>query len=364
MFRPSRSWSPHRWLAVLAATAAMVLGLPAGPAQVEAATLPGGKANFVVAQGYLVASSRQNWTRLATYQFSTSGTVTARGYLWWQRYPKARVGTGTTPDSSCSTLAGPATATRVRTCQIRTAGGYTGSPTESRSGTFTTSTQNVGGVPTVVVTITWNIGQTWSEQWYVRPSPDGRLVKLDFKYNTLATHGYGYGSNAAINTRRPMSTVRAHPATLRQDLVSWSGGRVVTSTGQVFGLPSFRTCSTTTWCLTYLQPSSSGACQASGGCPNYGGGSPANVSSIQYYLQSIASYDRRDTLWHWCTCLAMERNQFCYTGNSHVKPLLQIIDDAGGFRGWVGAEASFYNSSSSDPRRSDMIAVFRLADFR
>ncbi|WP_433430553.1 hypothetical protein [Nonomuraea sp. CA-141351] len=77
-------------------------------------------------------------------------------------------------------------------------------------------------------------------------------------------------------------------------------------------------------------------------------------------LVTVSNHDRRDALWRWCTCLAMERKQFCYSGNSHIKPLLQIIDDSGAFRGWVGAEASFYPGV----RSKDMMAVVRTADFR
>ena len=90
-------------------------------------------------------------------------------------------------------------------------------------------------------------------------------------------------------------------------------------------------------------------------------GTKANVSSIQYFLTKISNNDRRDTLWHWCTCLAMERKTFCYSGNSHIKPLLQIIDDNGNFHGWVGAETSFYPGG---PRTKDMMSVLRLTDFR
>ncbi|MGV9304186.1 MULTISPECIES: hypothetical protein [unclassified Nonomuraea] len=321
------------------------------PAAASTAALPGGKATYVVSQGHLKAASSQNWVRLGSYRFAADGTVTAALYLWWQRHPEARQPTGNTPDSGCTTRAG-GSRSLPRTCEVLTAGGFTGSPDENRTGTYTVSGN--------VVSIRWKIAQTWTEQWYVRPSPDGALARLDLKSSTLATHGYGYGSNAALGTRRAMSSVKAFAGTLRQDLTSWAGGRIVATGGQRFAHSSFRACADTTWCLTYLQPSSAGACQKSGGCPRYGGGTKANVSSIQYYLTKISNSDRRDTLWHWCTCLAMERGEFCYTGNSHVKPLMQIIDDKGAFRGWVGAEASF----STGSRGADMLAVFRITDFR
>ncbi|MEV0229451.1 hypothetical protein [Nonomuraea sp. NPDC050786] len=334
--------------AVLSFVLAVIL-VPSLPA--AATSLPGGKATYVVSQGHLKAASNENWVRLGSYRFAANGTVTAALYLWWQRHPVARQRTGMVPDSGCTTKAGGAQS-RPRMCNVLTAGGFTGAPDESRTGTYTVSGD--------VLTIRWKIAQTWTEQWYVRPAPDGKLARLDLKSSTLATHGYGYGSNAALGTRRAMSSVKAFPGALRQDLTSWAGGRITTAANQPFGLSAFRACSTTTSCLTYLQPSSNSACQKEGGCPHYGGGTRANISSIQYYLTKISNSDRRDTLWHWCTCLAMERKEFCYTGNSHVKPLMQIIDDKGAFRGWVGAEASF---STGGSRAQDMMAVLRITDF-
>ncbi|MEO3888748.1 hypothetical protein [Nonomuraea sp. B5E05] len=338
--------------AVLSFVLAITL-LPAPPATaaVSASPLPGGKTTYVVSQGHLKAASRQNWVRLGSYRFAADGTVSAALYLWWQRHPKARQRTGTVPDPSCTTKAGGA-ASRPRACEVLTAGGFTGGPSEKRTGTYTVAGD--------VLTIRWKIAQTWTEQWYVRRSPDGRLARLDLKRSTLATHGYAYGSNAALGTRRAMSSVKAFPGSLRQDLTSWASGTLVNSADQPFGHSAFRACTGTTSCLTYLQPSSRGACQKSGGCPKYGGGTRPDISSIQYYLTMISKSDRRDTLWHWCTCLAMERREFCYTGNSHVKPLMQIIDDRGAFRGWVGAEASF----STGSRATDMLAVLRISDFR
>ncbi|MFF0729749.1 hypothetical protein [Streptomyces sp. NPDC004134] len=349
-----RRWSLALSLGLLLA----LLGIaPPANAAVE---LPGGKKNFVVSLGSLRDGSRENWTRLGTYAFDTNGTVTARTYLWNQKTPVARQKTGTTPDLSCATGANDSR-THVRRCETLTAGGFLGAPAETRTGTYTTRTDASGAQ---LVHITWQIGQAWSEQWAVTLTPDRTLARLDYRFNTLATHGYAYGSNAEFTTRRAMSSVLAFPGTLKQDIVSWGNDRVGTSTGQTFQHKQFRMCTTVTHCLTYVQPSSAAACQKAGGCPNYGGGTTADVTSIQYHLLKVSSYDRRDSLWHWCTCLAMERNEFCYTGNSHVKPMLQIIDDNGNFHGWVGAEASFYPSSAGEPRYRDMLATFRITTFR
>src|SRR5690242_7599212 len=153
--------------------------LPVQPA--TAASLPGGKTTFVISQGHLKAASQQNWLRLGNYRFATNGTVSASMYLWWQRHPQARQRTGTVPDSSCTTKAG-GKQSRPRTCEVLTAGGFTGAPDESRTGTYTMSGN--------VLTIRWQIAQTWTEQWYVQTSPDGKLARLDLKQSTLATNGY------------------------------------------------------------------------------------------------------------------------------------------------------------------------------
>jgi hypothetical protein len=329
----------------------------------HAVALPGGKANYVVTLGSLEGASLDNWMRLGTYEFRSTGKVHARTWLWWQRagHPVARESTDTVPDASCSTTNAGAGGPLARRCAVLTAGGFQAGPQESRTGDFSLRTETVGGVARQVVKITWNIGQVWNEEWYVDAHPDGTLVKLERRYNTLATHGYGYGSTASLTERRAMSTVQAFPGRLRQDYVNWAHRRLAQGSGP-FTHSSFRTCRDTTWCLTYVQPSSAAACRRSGGCPTYGGDGQGNGdTSIQYYLTAVSSQDRRDSLWHWCTCLGREQNRLCYTGNSHVKPMLQVIDDNGRFRGWVGVEASF---SVRADRSEDMLGVFRLADFR
>lgn len=334
------------------------------PMPATAAAMPGGKTNFVVALGSFTAgSARDNWVRLGDYQFSTSGTVQARTYLWWQRNPVGREGTGATPDGSCSTKALATGQPVVRECQVLTASGFMSGPTETRTGTYTVTGE--------VLRITWNIGQTWSEQWTITSSPDNKLARLDFKSNTLATAGYAYGSNASLSTGRPMATVKTFTGTLKHDYRGWAHDKLEgsTSAGGAFDLAKFRTCATMTWCLTYLQPQSPNACKATGGCDGTGGGSPINDSSLQNYVVRVSSHDRRDTHWHWCTCLTRNKNgtdrETCYSGNSHVKPMLQILDDDAGFRGWVGVEASFYPGRDLlTPRESDMLATFRISDFR
>merc|ERR1712000_40059 len=80
-------------------------------------------------------------------------------------------------------------------------------------------------------------------------------------------------------------------------------------------------------------------------------------TSANYYIQQLTSADRRDAWWHWCSCLS--GGSTCYKGNSHLKPMLQIIDNNGHWRGWVGAEATFYPGGSGY-RGGDVLGVFEI----
>ena len=43
----------------------------------------------------------------------------------------------------------------------------------------------------------------------------------------------------------------------------------------------------------------------------------------------------------WCTTHVPDpKNLTCYRANNHVRALMQIVDDQGRFRGWVGTEVS------------------------
>ncbi|MEV6237341.1 hypothetical protein [Lentzea sp. NPDC051838] len=323
------------------------------PATAAAADLPGGKANFVVTLGSFKAG-QDNWVRLGDYQFA-GGRVTARTYLWRQGKPAFRVGTGTKPDRSCSTPTAAPGQSLVRECEVQTTDGFTSDPTERRTGDYR--------IENGLLKITWtDVGQAWSEQWALTPSPDGKLVRLDLRFNTLATAGYAYGSNTPLTTRRQMASVQAFPGTLQLDLRGWERNAPRELDADPYEIGKFKTCATTSWCLTYLLPAAKSACRE--GCVK------GNTDlSIQNYVVRVSNNDRRDTHWQWCSCLTKDENgneQTCYTRNSHVRPMLQILDDDAQFRGWVGVEASFNPvvKPGVNPRDSDMLWTFRVTDFR
>ncbi|MFD0478374.1 hypothetical protein ACFQ0B_66955 [Nonomuraea thailandensis] len=152
--------------------------------------------------------------------------------------------------------------------------------------------------------------------------------------------------------RRPMEAVRAHDAPLTMTYDRATKG-AVDHVDRTWDMSAYIRCTGTTWCMAYKTQTTTNC-----DCP-----APYDKDhSLQTYLQQITGKDRRDTHWHWCTCLA--KGSQCHKGNSHVYPLLQVIDDQGGWRGWVGVEASFYPYTDvTDPRRNDMLSVFRVAEW-
>lgn len=54
---------------------------------------------------------------------------------------------------------------------------------------------------------------------------------------------------------------------------------------------------------------------------------------------------------------------YCYTGDSHVKPMLQIVDSDGGFHGWAGVEASLNQTVPDQGANADDIGVFEISEF-
>nr|SBP00030.1 hypothetical protein BN4615_P9546 [Nonomuraea gerenzanensis] len=174
------------------------------------------------------------------------------------------------------------------------------------------------------VNIAWDQTAWRTEEWRVETAPDGTYARLTFKYGRTFTHGYG--SNAGLTVRRPMEAVLGHDAPLTMTYHRGTKGSIA-YVGRTWNMGQ------------YLKD-----------------------QSLQNSIQQVTSKDSRDTHWHCCSCLAKDSQ--CYKGNSHVYPLLQIIDDKARWRGWVGVEASFHPyDGQADPRRHDMLSVFRVTEW-
>lgn len=312
---------------VLAAGLALAVG-PPDPAR--AAGLPLGKAHYAVAVGGLSTSSTANWVRLGMYDFSTDGTVSERHYHWSQRTRVTRVNTDFLA-AGCPT----------RDCVVKTAGGYqsTGAQ-QTLTGTYAVTGDRVR--------ITWSGGQ-W-EEFTLTSTDGGALADLELVGNNFgATYGFGAGSNAAWSARVPMSRIAAvygpsfiHRYYLWKTTDSHTTPYIDHGDGNPFWVANWSVCN-------------GGQCL---GALTDGGG------SSQYYVSPANSPTghRRDTLWHWHTSLADNRGEYCYTGNSHVKPMLQIVDDNGAFHGWIGVEASLNQTVPSQGAYADDIGIFRIED--
>ncbi|MQA08116.1 MAG: hypothetical protein GEU98_06090 [Pseudonocardiaceae bacterium] len=182
------------------------------------------------------------------------------------------------------------------------------------------------------------------EEWELSEPMDGKLAKLTFKASSYgASHGFGYGSNARWDQRASMERIAGFDhTTLKHNYHLWKTDNGTPYLDEGFGNPFWRT----EWAR----------CD---GTRCLGGKNP----ETEYYLSTAndSSTDRRDTIWHWRTELADGRGEHCYTGNSHVKPMLQIVDSDGGFHGWVAVEASLSQTSSGTD--ADDIGVFEISEF-
>ncbi|NEE03222.1 hypothetical protein [Phytoactinopolyspora halotolerans] len=298
-------------------------------ASAQAAALPLGKQRFVVAIGGLRASSTQNWVRLGQYDFHTDGTVTERHWHWTQRVRVDRVYTGFVA-RNCPT----------RECNIQTAGGYqsTGA-SQTLQGTYTVSGNTLR--------VTWDSG-LW-EEWELASAADGELATLEYLgSNYTSTHGYGYGSNAAWDARASMSSIASadhtqfeHSYRLWKTTSSNPSPFIDSGDGSPFWVTNWSVCS-------------GGSC--------LGARTSGGTAGTDYYVSPARSPigHRRDTMWSWRIANADGRGEYCYTGNSHVKPMMQIIDDGGDFHGWVGVEASLNETVPDQGAYADDIGVFSI----
>lgn len=315
---------------VLAGVLALACGLLAGPGTAQRADaeqragLPGGMSRFVASIGSLSEDSRKNWMRLGTYSFTNDGKVTESHFHWSQTKRVSRSYNGVAA-GGCD----------ARECEVQTGNGFQA----------TSSPQRLEGTYTVdgdTLTVEWP--DTGNEKWKISEAAGGKLAKLTFEGSSYgATHGYGYGSNAKWDQRASMKQIAEFDHTkLTHNYHLWktdSGTPYLDEgSGKPFWVTSWKECESSR-CLG------------------------ATTSGTEYYLSTAndSSTDRRDTIWHWRTKLADDRGEYCYTGNSHVKPMLQIIDSDGGFHGWVAVEASLSQTSSGTD--SDDVGVFEISEF-
>lgn len=347
---------------VPAAMAAPTATDPTAAAAAVAIDPPGGKANWVVAVGSLntvAANNYRNWVRLGYYVFDTDGTVAHNYWTWNQRDQPVRV------NSTIANCSGD-----VPDCAVKTVDGFLAEPMGGYTGVYSYLTDGR-------VEVRWThadgsvlatpLTENWTLTTGLASGGVARMVSPTFYANPVqipaqgsfssysATYGIGYGSNATFD-----STTRASMTQLRTDgrynARRYTGTFVVAKTGivarestggdwwfgsgiQTPGNPNHNN----PW-----QVCANGAClgwnQHRTGCDC---GTAWPDKDRIWYIAEVGG-GRRNTEWYWCQCLA--QSAACYAANSHPRPLLQIVDDAGTFQGWVGVEAfTHVNASTLQP---------------
>jgi hypothetical protein len=337
----------RRWLLGAAVLlAAQLIAVP--PAQ--AAEAPLGKTNWVVSSAGFRNDAYRNYVRLGYVVFGAGNTVEQNFWSWSQTDNPASVTSGDV--YYCGQWA-PGINPR-NNCAVRTAPGFTGTPTSRLTGVFAYAAE------TGKVDITWTSstadGTTTAvslvEHWDVsEPRPGlARMELSDSGYSLTSGIGYGSTTGLGTGTKATMSEIRARSETFLLEGYSWHGSiepKMVR--GQKGGLTM------NTWnlcddgsCLGRVQDNA--GCAPSSCCAE-GSGYAACVerltkSNRRFYYMSGAFGGRRNTYEYWCECLSYNE---CYTRNSHIKPMLQVIDDDGGFHGWVGVEVSPDRTAPRDP---------------
>jgi hypothetical protein len=321
-------------LAVLVLLSGALTGALTGAVRASAASepAPGGKTNFVVSVGGFAANTTTNWLRISEYTFDPAqGTVTGTWWRWNQTSmrdirvdtPIAAAGCGPTQ------------------CYARTAKRYLSPPSESSTGTY----HVVGDA----LAIRWPSGSSAvQENWTVTQvsktdgSADTSLVQLVWAgagAGYSATAGYGFGSNASFSVSASMAQLMQpeNKVSYPYFYTGYHAGALTSGTSHL-ALWNFNACQDGR-CLGATSRTKPG-----NGCTDYPPGDSAEMATINYYFAQFAG-DRRNAYEHWFRCLGYRDNtgQTCYKLNSHVKPLIQVIDDAGRFRGWVGAETAYYS---------------------
>lgn len=307
----------------------------------QAAEAPLGKKNWVVTSAGFRDDAYRNYVRLGYVVFGAGNAVEQNFWSWNQTDNPASTNSGDVYYCGQWT---PGTNPR-NNCPVRTAPGFTGSPNGRFTGTFTYSAE------TGKVDITWKTSTvdgatttvSLAEHWDVSAWRPG-LARMQLTGSGYSlTSGIGYGSDAGLDTdtKASMSAIRARSESFLLEGNSWHGRiepKMVRGLSGGLIMNTWNLCDDGS-CLGRVQ--NNAGCAASSCCP-VGPGYDACVerlakSNRRFYYMSGAFGGRRNTYEYWCECLSYDG---CYSKNSHIKPMLQVIDDDGGFHGWVGVEVS------------------------
>ena len=324
-------------LLVLAVLASSVAASP--PA--HAAPAPLDKQNWVVSVAGYRTDAYRNYVRLGYLVFSrTANTVEHNFWAWNQADRPLPVNSGDV--YYCGSY--PAGTNPRNNCPVHTGRGFTGDPNGHFTGTY--AYDATAGTVTVEYTSSTVDGSTiavdLTETWKVS-APKTGLGRIELTGSSYsANKGVGYGSNAGFESagKATMAQIRTHTEPFLLEGWAWNNSKVATFTKGGSGgltMSGYNLCDDGS-CLGTVQYNA--GCAATSCCK---AGDQACIDRLnssgnrRFYYMTGDYGGRRNSYEYWCECLSYEG---CYQLNSHVKPLLQVLDDGGGFQGWVGVETS------------------------
>ena len=281
--------------------------------------LPGDKANWTLVLSRFPTSGL-TWVRMVQFTFNAAaGTV---GVTYWEWRSDQNKGKTAYNTHTC-TFDGK---TSVCTVYTPTGWKYPTGQYISATATYTYNTTSK------VLVINWPGGQT--ESWNISNPEPGVARALFASSSYSVTHGHGYGSNAAWSTHKDIAEIAKISYPGYQIRSNNSGGSTNTITpasslweGSALNFSGYTYPSNPTPknAMHWWQPST--VC-GSGQNPRTG------------IINHLASFNdgRAMVFNHFCASLPAESAFPCYSGNNHPYAFMQIIDDAGNMRGFLGLE--------------------------
>lgn len=293
-----------------------VLAPSAQAAQVTttAASLPGGRSTYVVS--LMGGTNLHMYSYLATYLFSTNGSVTKRYWYWRQDSIS-----GYSNAARWKPATGYTTSGCRRVCPVRTPLGFQPG-TSPRTAPGTWKIDAYGHLK-----VQWTA--TAYETWRMNSSQPGftTLTIMTAYQSEQIQKGWAFGSNASPDRGASLAQVYA----TRQIIGPLATNAYAVPTkyysGQSFYWPGYSQC-------------------AGGRCLEANTNTAADKRSwYNSYIAGNPAVDGRKNYWNSQSGSVMQAENpgsVCIGyGGGHTNAALQIIDDSGRIRGWIGAEASF-----------------------
>jgi hypothetical protein len=303
----------------------VVVAAPAG-----AATLPGGRSTYVVTMmdGRINALA----VRLATYSFSTNGTVTERYWAWRQDSVSGKGNVKWTKPSS-----GYNTAGCTHACPVRTPVGFQkGAAPHVFTGRWTMQSHDE-------LAIKWT--PTYPlEVWHLDSGQPG-IVGARLVSGSATAVGWGIGSNAPASRGVSLASIYRGGGWITGPFAENAYAPTTRHMSVGFSTADYTLCST-------------GRCLQSRKVTG-----DDKRSWYSSYFAADPAVDGRKVYWNNQTGVVQQLENpgsvcISASGGGHTNALLQALDDSGRFVGYVGVEASINQRKYGQ----DIVASYAMID--